>query len=313
LDVRPRSPSQSRGIALTEKMTTTVTTTSNANQRSRLMKALRIAFTSLVVASACYVSYGFGRLWHEWRSIPHVDDSSQALADFEPLLATPSLAGHWAFADLDWALQSRDVGPSELKTEFDAAASSTSAVYSTPEISQKLDELVRSLHVQPRQLSDNRVYVLEKPDFRAQLVLRDRAGHTDLISLHAAFHKTPEQWQVLEFTPRDKNDPAADSSHLLPLPPAARRAAGRFDDDGRLLLEFVELKSDVNTLLTNWKQNGWEVRQSELINRGGFNYLCGRGETIIYAWSADPPTAIQNLMLVRSPARAKQTESQSIN
>jgi len=294
-------------------MSTSIATTPNQNKFSQLVKALRLSLMVLVVASACYVSYGFGRLWHEWRSMPRVSDSPQALAEFEPLLATPSLSGHWAFANLDWTLQSRDAGLYELKTLFDAAASSTSALSSAPEISQKLEELVHSLHVQPQHRCDNRIYVLEKPDFKAQLVLRDRSGHADLVSLHAAFRKTAEQWQVMEFAPRDTRDLSAESAHLLPLPPAAERSAARFDDDGHLLLEFADLKSDAGTLLTIWKQNGWEVHQSELSQRGGFNYLCARGETVIYAWSADPPTAIQNLMLVRSPTDAQQTEPNSTN
>jgi hypothetical protein len=256
----------------------------------------------LVVATACYISYGFGQLWHEWRSMPPASESPQALSDFEPLLATPSLAGHWAFADLDWTLQSRDVGLNELKAQFDAAASSSSAVAGTPEMSQKFDELVHSLHIQPLQRGDNRVYVLEKPGLKAQLVLRDRSGHADLIALHAAFRKAADQWQILEFAPRDKSDLTAETSHLLPLPPAAHRNVSRFDDDGRLLLEFAELKSDSNTLVSIWKQTGWEVRPCEFSRRGGFNYLCARGEEVIYAWSADPPAAIQNLMLVHTPA-----------
>jgi hypothetical protein len=29
--------------------------------------------------------------------------------------------------------------------------------------------------------------------------------------------------------------------------------------------------------------------------------LCARGDEVIYVWSADPPDALKNLMLVRTP------------
>jgi hypothetical protein len=294
-------------------MATTILTTSNQNGRSRLVKALRVTLTLLVVAAACSVSFGFGRLWHEWRSIARPSESPQVRADFEPLLAVPSLAGRWSFADLEWTLQSQDVGLNEVQVRFNTAANSTSAVAGSPDMGKTFDQLVHTLHIESVQHGGNRVYILEKPDLKAQLVLRDQAGHTDLVGLHVATRKSADQWQLFELAPRGKSDPIAESSHLLPLPASARRNAGRFGDDGRLLLEFAGLQSNADTLVALWKRNGWEVRPSAFAQRGGVNFLCARGEEFIYAWSADSPTAIQNLMLVRSPTDAQQIEAKPIN
>lgn len=294
-------------------MASTIDTTSKRQGQSKLVRAVRAAFTFLVVAAACSVSFGFGRLWREWRSMPRVKESPQALADFAPLLSTPSLAGRWSFADLEWTLKSQDVGPSELNLQFDVAASATSAVAGPRDMTQKLDRLVHTLHIEPTQRGDNRVYVMEKPDLKAQIVLRDRVDNTDLISIHVAFQKSTYQWQLFELMPRAISDPVAENSHLLPLPASARRNASRFGDDGRLLLEFARLQSDGDALLALWKQNGWEVRPSEFSQPGGFDYLCARGEEVIYARSADPSTAIQNLMLVRTPTDAQQTNTKPIN
>ncbi|HEX4412729.1 MAG TPA: hypothetical protein VH107_03815 [Lacipirellulaceae bacterium] len=290
-------------------MATTIVTTSNPQARTRLVQAMRATFTLAIVAAACSISFGFGRFWREWRSISRVKESPQESAKFESLLAVPSLAGRWSFADLEWTLKSQDVGLNELNGQLDVAANSASAVAGPPDMSKKFDQLVHELHIQPVRHGDNRVYVLEKPDLKAQLVLRDRADHTDLVALHAAFQKSADQWQLFELAPHANSDSTAETSHLLPLPAAAHRKAGRFGDDGHLLLEFAGLQSDADTLLALWKQNGWEVRPSKFSQPGGFDYLCARGEEVIYARSADPPTAIQNLMLVRTPTDAQQIEA----
>ena len=66
-------------------------------------------------------------------------------------------------------------------------------------------------------------------------------------------------------------------------------------------MEFVSLHSDADTLVSSWKTAGWEVRPSGLGNPGSFSYLCARGDEVVYAWSADSPDALENLMLVRTP------------
>ena len=90
----------------------------------------------------------------------------------------------------------------------------------------------------------------------------------------------------------------------MPLPPDATRSGGRFDEDGQLLLELVSVTSTADHLLAAWRKAGWEVRPSGLGQPGDFTYLCARGADVIYVWSADPPKAIANLMLVRTPDAA---------
>lgn len=92
---------------------------------------------------------------------------------------------------------------------------------------------------------------------------------------------------------------------LLPLPTDATRNGGRFADDGQLLMELVTLggnTSSAGDLLDSWNAAGWDIRPSGLADAESFSYLCRRGGDVVYAWSADSSTALNNLMLVRTPA-----------
>jgi hypothetical protein len=98
----------------------------------------------------------------------------------------------------------------------------------------------------------------------------------------------------------------SDARHpfLLPLPAGAARVGGRFADDGHALLELITLSSTANQLIATWNAAGWEIRPAGFGAAAEFRYLCARGDQVIYAWSADEPGALQNLMLVRAPSNA---------
>jgi hypothetical protein len=119
----------------------------------------------------------------------------------------------------------------------------------------------------------------------------------------AAFPQNAERWQYFELIPRRSTaaSPVATKPQLLPLPLGARRDGGRFADDGRPLLELVSLDSNAEELFSLWKTAGWEVHPSGAGSRDDFSFLCARGNDVIYAWSADPRSSLQNLMLVRTP------------
>jgi hypothetical protein len=61
------------------------------------------------------------------------------------------------------------------------------------------------------------------------------------------------------------------------------------------------LNSTSDELITMWKAAGWNVRAIRSSGADDCRYLCARGGDVVYAWSADEPSAIQNLMLVRTP------------
>ena len=174
-----------------------------------------------------------------------------------------------------------------------------------PDLNNELVDLARRLHVAPTKRGDNELYLLDRPDLKAQLVVRHVAGRLKVAALAAAFPKAADEWQLFEFAPKSANGSATSNiSHLLPLPSAAKRTGGRFTDDGQLLLELISLDADAGSLLSMWKHNGWEIKKSDFSGPDDFSFLCARGNEVIYAWSAGPRESLHNLMLVRSPSNS---------
>jgi hypothetical protein len=270
---------------------------------------VRTALLVLAVAAACYVSHGFGRLWAEWREAKQtVADVPVTEADVNSMSAIMPLAGQWSFAELDFGFRSTTIPASEATARLDAMTTSVrvDANAELPDVSEDFVELAESLHIRPVERDGNQIYILDRPELKARLVVRPMAGRTKMVALAAAYPQGDDRWQLLECTP---SAPVAQidntkAPHLLPLPEGAERNGGRFADDGRMLLELVTLRSSADALLSSWKNAGWEVRPSGLGNPDTFSYLCVRGNDVIYAWSADPRDDIENLMLVRTPNAA---------
>jgi hypothetical protein len=170
-----------------------------------------------------------------------------------------------------------------------------------PNVSSELVGFATGLLIKPIHRAGNQVYRLDRADAKAQLVVRFVGSQPKLVALAAAFPERGDRWRLYEFAPGSSAaDSNATASYLLPLPAGAKRTAGRFTDDGQLLLEFVTLDSQRDSLLAAWKESGWTVRPSGLGDASQFSYLCARGNEVIYAWSADPRGSLQNLMLVRT-------------
>ena len=259
----------------------------------------------IVVAAACYMSYGFGKLWAEWRQATQpVAARDSMAADLNSMAAIVPLAGQWSFAELDWNLRSSIVATEDVAARLETLAASTGgdAAKQLPDLNEELVELATGLKIRPVERGGNQIYALDRSDLKARLVVRMVAGRPKVIALAAAYPQSDNQWQLLECTPRGStgNSDAA-APHLVPLPEGAERNGGRFADDGRLLLELISLHSNADALLSTWRNAGWEVRPSGMGGPDDFSYLCARGDEVVYAWSADPHDALENLMLVRTP------------
>jgi hypothetical protein len=277
----------------------------NGGRTKLWQRRLRTALVLIAVAAACYVSYGFGRLWAEWRQTTQQLSPRQAVPEsFRAMAAVMPLAGQWSFAELDWNLRSTLLAPEDVAPRLNALAKAAIA-YDTsklPEVSDELVALAKSLHVEPIVNGKDQIYSLDRNDLKAHLVVRVADGLTKVVALAAAYPYGDDEWQLLECTPRATSSSAtAAAAHMLPIPEPAERNGGRYADDGRLLLELITLQSNAETLTKTWKEAGWEVRPSGMGSPDGFSYLCARGGEVIYAWSADPPSVVQNLMLVRTP------------
>ena len=277
----------------------------DASQSHRAARGFRVVAIVVLMSVGCYLAYGFGRLWAEWRQAERPAAARvAATANFNSMAAVLPLAGQWSFAELDWNLRSSIVEQSDVAPRFEklAAAPVSGHEEHLPDVGKDLVDLAESFQIEPIERDGNQVYRLDRSGLKAQLTARNVGGSMKIVALAAAYPHTGTQWQMMEFTPRALSGKSVNRQPgPLPLPAGAERIGGRFADDGRPLLELISLDSTADELFATWKNSGWEVRSTGLGGPGGFSYLCARGDAVVYAWSADPRESLRNLMLVRTP------------
>jgi hypothetical protein len=277
-----------------------------ADSTGRTVRVIRATLWLLIAGAGCYVTYGYSQLWQEWRKTQQpIDESSTAVFDPEVLSPGMPLEGPWSFAQLDWDVRSQFLSSAEVTTRLEtlATSSATANDEKLPDLSIELTEVAQGLGAKATDKLGNRVFLLDRANLKARLIVRTVAGKDKVVAMAAALPHSAERWQYFELIPRGSAaaNPVATKPQLLPLPPGARRDGGRFADDGRTLLELVTLDSNADELLSLWKTAGWEVRPGGAGSPDDFSFLCVRGDDVIYVWSADRRSSLQNLMLVRTP------------
>jgi hypothetical protein len=270
---------------------------------------LRFVLLVVAVGVCCYVAYGFGRWWAISRQAAPPFATRQADEEsLGPIAAALPLGGSWAFDDLDWSLKSLLVDTQARNAQFESLGKSPLSKMDPqlPNADPDLVDLITTMQIQPVERAGDEVYRVDRPDFQAELITRKVGEQLKTVAFAVAYPQSGDKWQLYVFTPKQTVAAGSQSaaSHLLPLPAGASRSGGRFDDDGRVLLELISLDSTATQLLADWKDAGWEVRPSGLTDPADFSYLCARGEEVVYAWSADPAGSLKNLMLVHTPATA---------
>jgi hypothetical protein len=278
--------------------------TTRGSVQRRWIRCLRLLLTTTIVFAACYVSHGFGRLWKDWRSTasPTLAVKTEN-ADIESIVNVLPQSGQWSFGDLDWTFRSQIVDAKTVNARFSESANSGDGKSNDelPDLSPELVELARKLQIQPVSHGEYQLYRLERPEIKAQLVVRQIARQPKAVAMLAAMKQPSGEWQIFEFAPRTASAAESHSTpHLLPLPASARRTGGRFTDDGQLLLELANVGSEADSLVSLWKDAGWTVRPTQFAGPDDFSYLCVRGDGVVYAWSADARGSLQHLMLTRA-------------
>lgn len=87
---------------------------------------------------------------------------------------------------------------------------------------------------------------------------------------------------------------------LAEMPRGARRAAARLSREGAVLLEVVSLPeiASAKSLIAKWEAAGWNVQPNSVRRLGEFGYFLSRGDSLRYAWSANPLEALESVLLV---------------
>jgi len=290
---------------------------SAATRFQRVAVCARLALLGVTAAAVLYTAYGFGRLLAEWRQVSRPaalePTSTTTAASLNAVSAVLPLAGQWSFAGLDWSLATQSIARADIDARLDTLADQPATDGDLlPDVSRELFDFAAMLRIKPINRGGNQVYRVDRPDLKAQLVVRHVDGKPKAVGMAAAYPHRSSSWRLTILHPRPAtahDHPLQSAPHLLPLPAEVTRSGGRFDDDGQLLLELVTLDSNADTLIAGWKAAGWQVRPSGMGRLGDFSYLCARGEEVVYAWSAHPASALRSLMLVRTPASSDTSTS----
>jgi hypothetical protein len=185
----------------------------------------------------------------------------------------------------------------ELNARFTELAKQTKPL-ANPELAasaEKLIALAELSRVKPQHVGECDVYLLQRGKTKAQVVVKNE----ELVSLTLAAPTRKGAWRVYELAGQTSE---ADATHLLPLPPVAQRSAGRYSEDGQLLMELVSVETSRIELLSAWRHAGWKIRPAGVGGPETFSYLCARGAEVVYAYSADESAELSGLVLTRSVA-----------
>lgn len=274
----------------------------------RLEAALRAVLIVAIVIAGWRVGRSYVELIGEWRQLAQPASSTRSSASkLDSMAAVLPLAGQWSFSESEWNLRTESKSARDVKVFFESLAKSPASETDAqlPDLDDELAELIGKFQIQPIERNGNQIYSLDLAGMKAQLVVRNVGGRHKSVGFAVAYTPGDGTWQLATFTPRAATSTLeTEIPHLLPLPAEARRSGGRFDDDGRLLMELAELHSSADAIISTWKNAGWEVRPSGMGGPEDFSYLCARGDEVVYAWSADPRDALESLMLVRTPDEA---------
>jgi hypothetical protein len=271
---------------------------------ARVVAVVRASLIVAIVIAGAWVTRSYVVLISEWRQVGRpVASTHSAAGQLDSMAAVLPLRGQWSFAELDWNMGTRLTSAQDVSDRFESMAKSPiiDSDEQLPDMDNQLVELIDKYQIKPVQRDGNQIYSFDQPDLKAQLVARTVAGREKAVGFAVAYPQADGHWQLVEFMPPTLSaSRVASAPHLLPLPAEARRTGGRFDDDGRLLLELISLHSKADAIVSSWKEAGWEIRPSSMGDPDQFSYLCACGDEVVYAWSVDPLDAIQHLMLVRT-------------
>ncbi len=220
-----------------------------------------------------------------------------AVSASNPEAALPMLSpnGSWQLSGGATGFRQSLLSETELTSRFAELATQTEPL-SNPELAASAEKLIALAElslVKPTHIGECDVYLLNRGKTRAQVVVKN----AELVSLALAAPTADGAWRLYELTSQP-ND--VEATHLLPLPPVAQRSAGRYSDEGQLLMELVSVETSRGELLSAWRQAGWKIRPAGVGGPETFSYLCARGAEVVYAYSADESADLSGLVLTRS-------------
>ncbi len=241
------------------------------------------------------------------------------------LLLKESLAsmlnGDWQFAAIPWSVQVKELPTAEASTRmaYEVAPLCVLPGSSDKDISDKdiVVQVLDLLSPVKSKVGANVCYSIDNSEFNLRgFAPASMPRQVQLVRATKVIDT--ERSTFIELTRRNSPSDQADSisEQMLPRNSADRILASRWDADGRLCAELVELGSDVTDLVEAWKKAGWKVLPQNTPSERGDSisdplgdqslnlstqevFLCRNGSQSIYAVTTMLPNNSRSMLLIR--------------
>lgn len=221
-------------------------------------------------------------------------DRVATTSESDPFVSLMPQAGHWSFAGSSMTIQKSVLTDGQVATRF-ADRKFIASAFSDHDATD-LVALAEVNEAERTIVGSTAIWVLEKPAVRLRLVTSLTEPPMLVGAMVATKHGN--EWEAIDLQP--KGEASADC-HLLPMPADAKTQCARTTEDGELVMQLVQTSRTSADVLDNWKQSGWDVRQTAWGSNDSFSFLCVKGDDLIYAWSPGDAES-RTIMLTRTTA-----------
>lgn len=174
-------------------------------------------------------------------------------------LPMAELAGRWEFVEGSWSLGVGSFASSQVPSFFARPVSSAAPAAAVDDWERIVLDLVRNYKPAATTQGSHRVYRIESPGLRAEVVVSPSEKQERLLAARAVIQKSLGEWSTFE-TERTTDVPGGTAgSALLPRPDRAELLAIRRDAADRVVGEFSRCESNIAALLAFWRSAGCPV------------------------------------------------------
>ena len=196
------------------------------------------------------------------RADRHQEPIEQAAVPDTTELVSSALNGNWRFADVEWAFRLSSVNDQELTQQLDMAPDLNQE--SSPRSGEEQDgdravfALVELMKAKQSEERNQVVYRIASETTRGVAFARNVTPKA-IEFARLANRVAKNEWKLVEIRrTRSSDTGSTNQPSLLPVAKENKYLARRFDVNGVLCAELIELGLDFSTLSENWKAEGWQ-------------------------------------------------------
>lgn len=192
-------------------------------------------------------------------------------------------AGYWSFAKTKMSFANTHCHDSDLDSRLAEAMTVVAQPDSESTDAAQLIQFAKSSGATSQRCPNGIIWSTESDQLRLKLLVSE-SQPPKLIGAALAtrdFQQSDGQWQLTTFKTRNHK-----ASTLLPFDAAAKISCTRCDDLGRPQMQLVSTSLAAPSLLTLWKDNGWQIKHTAWGANDSFSFLCAKNDRVVYAWSS---------------------------